>query len=392
VTRLLRNPKVRTDDMIEHSREQTLNRVGGLHILAIQDTTTLRDDGCNRSLNLHPTIAIEAETGTVLGLVHAEFLKHEGGKKASRYKRAIADKASQRWLTASEIASQLSEAGAAKVTVVADRESDIYEAFALKPNAVELLIRSNHDRTLNMDGNERLFARIAGKPEAGRFSVELAAVPGRKKRQALLSVRYAQVEVKRPASRPKSRGLPESVFINVVEAREVNAPRGVTPICWRLLTTHDVNDLGSARWICGLYCQRWTIEELFRILKTRGFDIERVGIAEGPFEKLSIAALIAALTILQLVRERDGGKNRPLEDVFHSDEQVALEAASQQLEGKTARQKNPHPTGSLAFAAWVCARLGGWTGYYGKPGPIVMLRGLHTFRAMQQGWILAGNV
>ena len=48
---------------------------------------------------------------------------------------------------------------------------------------------------------------------------------------------------------------------------------------------------------------------------------------------------------------------------------------------KTARQKNPHPKGSLVYAAWVCARLGGWTGYYGKPGPIVMLRGLHTFRA-----------
>ena len=45
------------------------------------------------------------------------------------------------------------------------------------------------------------------------------------------------------------------------------------------------------------------------------------------------------------------------------------------LEGTTARQKNPHPRGSLAHAAWVCARLGGWTGYYGKPGPVVMLHG-----------------
>ena len=37
----------------------------------------------------------------------------------------------------------------------------------------------------------------------------------------------------------------------------------------------------------------------------------------------------------------------------------------------------------------VCARLGGWTGYYGKPGPVVMLRGLHYFRAIQHGWSLA---
>ena len=45
------------------------------------------------------------------------------------------------------------------------------------------------------------------------------------------------------------------------------------------------------------------------------------------------------------------------------------------LEGKTDRQKNPHPKGSLAYATWVCARLGGWTGYYGKPGPVVLPQG-----------------
>ena len=56
------------------------------------------------------------------------------------------------------------------------------------------------------------------------------------------------------------------------------------------------------------------------------------------------------------------------------------------LEGKTDKQKNPHPKGSLAYAAWVFARLGGWTGYYGKPGPIVMLRGLTQFHAIKHGW------
>jgi hypothetical protein len=390
MTRLLRNPKVCVEDMIEHVREQTARRVSGLHVLAIQDTTSLRDDGFDYSLNLHPTIAVEAETGALLGLVHAELLKHEGGKKASRKQRAIQDKESQRWLTGSQVASELCEAGAARVTVVADRESDIYEAFALKPANVELLIRANHDRVLEVD--ERLFAHVGAQLEAGRFSVELTAAPGRKARQALLSVRHCRVEAKRPANRPRSGGLPATVALHVVEAREVDVPPGATPVCWRLLTTHEVNDFATARWVCSLYCQRWTIEELFRILKTRGFDIERVGIAEGPFEKLSIAAIIAAVSILQLVRERDGASKRPLEDVFQPDEQVALEAACKQLEGKTAKQKNPHPKGSLAYAAWVCARLGGWTGYYGKPGPIVMLRGLHTFRAIQLGWTMAGNV
>jgi hypothetical protein len=27
---------------------------------------------------------------------------------------------------------------------------------------------------------------------------------------------------------------------------------------------------------------------------------------------------------------------------------------------------NPHAPGTLAFATWLCARPGGWTGYYGR--------------------------
>ena len=66
----------------------------------------------------------------------------------------------------------------------------------------------------------------------------------------------------------------------------------------------------------------------------------------------------------------------------------AMEAVCATLEGKTERQKNPHPRASLAYAAWVCARLGGWTGYYGKPGPIVILNGFHRFKAINHGWNL----
>ena len=114
--------------------------------------------------------------------------------------------------------------------------------------------------------------------------------------------------------------------------------------------------------------------------------------AEAPFEKLAATALVAGVSCLQLVQDRDGRAKRPLQDVFQSADQPALEALADQLQGNTEKQKNPHPKGSLAFAAWVCARLGGWTGYYAKPGPVVMLRGRYQFRAIQHGWSLAKNV
>jgi len=71
--------------------------------------------------------------------------------------------------------------------------------------------------------------------------------------------------------------------------------------------------------------------------------------------------------------------------VFPAEDIPLLEAFCASLESKTARQKNPHPKRSLAYAAWVCVRLGGWTGYYGKPGPIVMLEGWLDFQAAKRG-------
>jgi hypothetical protein len=61
---------------------------------------------------------------------------------------------------------------------------------------------------------------------------------------------------------------------------------------------------------------------------------------------------------------------------------------SDELEGATSRQKNPYSKGSLAFAAWVIARLGGWNAYYGKPGPKVMRLGLDDFRRIKYGTLL----
>jgi hypothetical protein len=64
------------------------------------------------------------------------------------------------------------------------------------------------------------------------------------------------------------------------------------------------------------------------------------------------------------------------------------------LEGKTAKQRNPHSRGSLAWLAWIVARLGGWSGYqrYGPPGPKTMAAGWERFIMMQQGWALRRDV
>ena len=391
--RFLRCEAVSPAEMIATASAHTRELVVGRHILAIQDTTSLRDDGDRRSINLHPTIAVDAEDGGLLGLVYAELLTRDGTAATVHCnKRPFDEKESRRWLDAIRESAGLRVAGARMVTVVGDREADIYEDVALRPPEVEVLFRAHHDRVLT-DGTT-LFSKPDGWKELGRETIALPAAPGRRGRKAVLALRAGVVRLKRPKRNHAAEAakLPATVAVTLVEAREVDPPAGAEEVLWRLLTSHTATSFAEARRITGYYRQRWTIEQLFRTMKTKGFDIEAVRVAEGgPFENLATATLIAAIEVLSLVRDRDGEAGRPMTDVFDADEQPIIAAVSASLEGKTARQKNPHAVGSLAHAAWVCARLGGWTGYYGKPGPVVMLNGMLRLRAMIEGWRLAGN-
>jgi hypothetical protein len=371
--------------MLAEAAGGTAERCVGRHVLAIQDTTVLRSEGGGGEY-LHAVLAVDAQDGAILGLIGGCFLERKGGRRAARRSVPIEEKESFRWLEGADHAASVC-AGAASVTVIADRESDIFEAFALRPERVDLLVRAAHDRALADGDGDALFARADALPAMGRAELDLPARPGRRRRIAQLEIRFMPAKLARPKHGLRA-GLPESVAVNVIDVREVNPPTGEAPIHWRLLTTHAVVSETEAWEMVELYRQRWAIEQLFRVLKSAGFDIEDVQIEEkAPRDRLITATLIAAVCIQQLVHARDGGPGplRPLSDAFKPEDIPLIEACCADLEGKTERQKNPHPKGSLARAAWVCARLGGWTGYYGKPGPIVMLQGWLEFQAMKRG-------
>jgi len=384
LTRLLRNEAVTTEEMSVEAGRRTAERCAGRHVLAIQDTTVVRSLG-GGGLYLHPVIVVDADEGALLGLAHAEFLSRTKGLKGQRQSKAVKDKQSQRWLDGADQAATVC-ASAARVTVIADRESDIFAAFAACPAGTDLLVRAAQDRGLEDGG--RLFAAVDAWPEAGRAELDLPAKPGRKARKTQVAIRFMTVALARPRNGLVA-GLPKSVTLNLVDVREIDPPPGEA-VHWRLLTTHRVDDVAQAFAVVDLYRRRWVIEQLFRTLKTQGFDIEGLLIGEeAPLRRLVMAALVAAITVQQLVHARDGVQGpaplRPITDAFDPEDTPLLEAFCKRLEGKTERQKNPHPKGSLAYAAWVCARLGGWTGYYGKPGPLVMLNGWTDFQAAKRG-------
>jgi hypothetical protein len=403
--RFLRNHSVTADEMVCHAATGTAARARGRDIVVVQDTSELAlggrrarakgygpvgKGGALGGLLLHAALVLERKTGALLGLLDARIWNRDEGEAAPRRSRATADKESQRWLdTAARAGRVLAEANS--ITVVSDRESDIYEHFACRPANTNLIVRACQNRRIKTTPeapNALLFPFVDGLPEAGRFSAKIPAAPGRKERVTELAVRFSPVELCKPLH-GAARDLPDVIALMLVDVREVSTPEEGEPIHWRLLTTHTVTSLGEACRIVDLYRMRWTIEEYFRTLKTAGFDIEEADIGEPQvMTNFVAAATVAAITVMQLVKARDGTTNRHLADAFEPNEQPILEALSARLEGDTARQKNPHPKGSLAFAAWVIARLGGWTGYYGKPGPKVMRRGLDDFRRIKYGTTL----
>jgi Transposase DDE domain len=138
-----------------------------------------------------------------------------------------------------------------------------------------------------------------------------------------------------------------------------------------------------------LYRLRWRIEQVFRAMKSDGLRVEETQIrdAERLF-KITAIALIAAVHTIQLVDARDGS-SRPATDVADEEQIAAAEIIGPTLEGKTERQKNPHPPRSLAWISWIAARLGGWNCYYKKPGPKTMRNGCNRLAAMADGFALA---
>jgi hypothetical protein len=380
LTRFLHCDAVSIEEMVATAAARTAERCAGRDVLVIQDTTVVRSDG-GGGLYLHVAIAVDAEDGALLGLVYATFLTREHGRRATRTRRRIEDKESQRWLDGAAAAARVC-AKARRITMVADRESDIFEAFARRPEGVDLLVRAAQDRALGDGG--RLFARLDAQRAAGRMTIEVPAKPGQKARMATLAVRFLAVELPRPRNKLCCDD-PRTVTLSMVDTREIKARHGGEPLHWRLLTTWGVGSLTEALAVIGFYRCRWMIEQLFRTMKTQGFDIEALRMeTEPPLRRLVMATLIAAITVQQLLHARDGMTARPLSDAFDAEDRLLLEALNRSVEGKTQKQQNPHPPGSLAYAAWTCGRLGGWTGYYGKPGPIVLLRGWQKFHTAKQ--------
>lgn len=402
--RFLMNERVTVGRMVTRLRQRIGEAAAGRHILAIQDSSEINyqsksgrkrrlgtvGNGSDAGLFVHPVLTVDAETGQCLGLADIQVWRRLNSKAADYRKLPIEAKESYRWLKG-PLRAKWALPTTTTLTIIDDREGDIYEKWARLPDRrTQLLSRACRDRA--MVGGGTLFAIMAGLPERHRLRLELPPRPGKRQaREAHLTVRFGPVRISRPLS-CSDRNAPAAIELSAIELRELNPPADDQPVHWRLLTTHDVASVKQALTVIGWYRQRWHIEQLFRTLKRQGLNIEDSAIVEGAaLEKLVVMALVAACQTMQLVLARTSSSHdQPAARVFDERELQVLTALQKHLQGRTAKQQNPHPPATLAWAAWSIARLGGWTGYASdkSTGPITMRDGLERFRAIVQGYFL----
>jgi hypothetical protein len=419
--RFLRNPKVDVCALksVLMDKDEQLNVVcANRHILLVQDTSELSfglaaaktglgkvGNGNECGFFLHPVVALDASDGGCLGLGEVEVYKRTTYEASdpmsdSKYrakalqKRAFETKESYRWY--SSIAAAVKRTpDAARQTVVADRESDIYEALCgFHRLGCDFAIRARHlGRTLNADRSGHLLDKeLSEWASEGSYCLALPATDKRSAHTAQLDIKFGAVVLARPHV-GLVQDLPKTLPIYVVEVKE--RPETVVndeaPIHWVILTSHAVDSVETALQIIRFYRWRWVIEQLFRTLKAEGLNIEQSEVTTyDGLANLAVLALLTAVQIMQLVQARDGTTQQPIESVFTPSEIAVLIKINPTLEGKTDKLKNPYPPQSLAFAAWIIARLAGWSGYKSQrpAGPITMHLGFSRFKAIVEGFYL----
>ncbi len=348
-----------------------------------RSSSTREGKGNARGVLLHAMMAVDADSGVCLGLTGGDVWTRKGKVKIPHDKRDLANKESARWVTTAEQGCEVL-AAARTITVVNDREGDFFAHWALTPgDKVHLLSRAMHDHTL-VDGGT-LYQAVEQARFCDKAVIDLPQRIDRLGRQAHLSMRFGTVVLKRPA-RPGVEGLPEGVKVSFMEVVELHPPKGAEPIHWLLLTTHPVATAADAWRIVSWYKQRWIIEQLFRSLKNQGLRIEESQLESAKIKLVAIATKVACI-VIQLVQARNGGEELPAAFVFTSEEIEALRAINKTLKGRTELQQNHHRPNTLAWAAWIIAKLGGWTGYasHRPPGPITFHIGMTRFQILVTG-------
>lgn len=404
--RLLSNDTIAMRDILAPHYASTAERMTTAPVvLAVQDTTSLnytthaattglgtitsKVDGA-RGLEVHDTMAFTPD-GVPLGLLDVQVWARdpaEFGKKHARRQRPIEAKESYKWLASFQAAAQAQRlCPKTRVVSVGDREADVFELFELalsRDDHPALLVRATADRRVKSVGaTGRLWEVVEHQKETQVREVHVPRTADRPARQARLTVRFCEVALRPPRHGPSGR---RSLRVWAVLVREEDAPRGVAPLEWMLLTTLEVRTFAEAMEKIDWYVRRWGIEVYHHTLKSGCLIEERqFGSAAGLSNCLAVD-MIVAWRILYMTRLGRAVPALPATAVFTDDEWQSLYTVTHP------NQPLPHQPPSLTAMIAMIAKLGGHVGRKsdGPPGVESLWVGLTRLSDISMCWRLFG--
>jgi hypothetical protein len=299
------------DAMIAPHCAQT-RAVGPGTWLLIDDTTEL-DYGVSRDIEglgrvgndwgrgflLHTAMLVAAESEEIMGLAAQELfirpLRKAPRQNAARRKRRKRE--SEVWGRVIDRVGPPPDG--ARFVHVCDRGADNFEVYChLQINRSDWVIRAAQLHRVVQDtaGNRRALQDILPDlPCAGSYELEVRANKKQPARKARIEVRFTKIMLPRPqhVSKYVRQCDIQEIPMWVVEAREINPPRGVTPLRWVLLTSERVRTFNDAWRVIEWYEKRPLIEEYHKCLKT-GCRVE----ARQYQEAHRLAAVIGLLSVV----------------------------------------------------------------------------------------------
>lgn len=401
--RLFDCAKVTFEAVAESHWKQTRQRTAGRY-LVLGDTTEL-DFGIHRDIPdlgptgngggwgflLHSGLLVGADSEEIFGLAGQTIhYRKPAPKKENITQRLKRDRESKVW---GEVIDAVGRpANGVELVHVLDRGADNFEVYChCVEQEVDWVVRvtQKHRKIVTPDGGRmQLNKYLNTLPLAGMYELSLRARPGQAARVAKLEVRFGAVTVPLPVHKSPyvKRLQPGPIEMWVVHVREVDAPAGVEPIEWILLTSLIVENFEDAWAVIGYYEKRWLIEEWHKALKTGCRVTSRQLKEKGRLEAMVGLMSVVSVRLLQLKSAARTDPDRPARRLIPLRWIAMLQAA----------RKHVKKVKSLTVGQFYheLAKLGGFIGRKsdGDPGWITIWRGWQKLYLMVRGAELAvGN-
>jgi len=373
--RFIRNDNICAQDIAKAGFAYTDNKVKKTRlVLAVQDSTGLsykhsvRDklgkvSSANtnktikaRSLFVHSTVMIDADSELMLGLANQHYWTRDEkvtGTKNEQRDRDKTKKESYKWeRNIAQITERLGNSS--NVIDICDREADMYEYLEYQvEQGNRFIVRVKENRRLTQ-APKKLSDELARSAICGEKDIYIPQRGNRKARWAKLALSYAEVELKKPE---KSKGS-KSLALKVIQCQEVNTTGEEEKLCWRLYTTEAISSVKDVKKLVRYYELRWRVEEFHKVWKSDGTEVESLRL-QSP-ENIERLAVIMAFIAVRIYQMREVLQNNEKSKELPCTEYMSDLSWKILWKSTTQNKELPIEVPSIYWAYYAIAKLGRW--------------------------------